>query len=116
MYKKLDFQVTGATGAATTVYITAPCRCIITNVMASCDADPGDAETITFSSGATAVGVLTYGSTIAAGAVGTYAADATNGQTIFAEGAAIKIVVTQLTAAATFRGSIELDPYARVDQ
>lgn len=113
---KVDFSLLGSTSAATTFYIPVPSRCTIKTVQAACSADPGDAETITVSKATTTVGVLTYGSDIAAGAVGTYAADSTGGETVFAAGDVVKVVISQLTAAATFCGYIEFDEYARVTQ
>ena len=116
MSQRLWFTVTGASGAATTIYIPVPVRCTVLSAQAACSADPGDAETIVFADGATTVGTLTYGTDIAAGAVGTYAADSTNGENIFAAGEAIKATVSQLTAAATFVGYVEIDEFARVTQ
>lgn len=114
--RNIPFSVTGATGAATTVYIPVPCRCTILSAQASPSADPGDAETITFADGSTDVGVLTFGTDIAAGATGTYAADADDGENIFDAGDVIKVTVSQLTAAATFHGYIEIDEYCRTTQ
>jgi hypothetical protein len=114
--KKIDFNLLGATGAATTFYAVIPTRCTVKGMQAACSADPGDAETITIKSGANTVGVLTYGTGIAAGAKGTYAADSTYGETVFAAEGVITIVISQLTAAATFCGYIELDEYARTTQ
>lgn len=110
--KKLSFSILGATGAAADFYIPVPTRCTVRTMQAACSADPGDAETITLLDGSNTVGVLTFGSTIAAGATGTYAADATYGATIFDAGDVIKLTITQLTAAATFVGYIEVDEFA----
>lgn len=116
MPKTIDFSLLGATGAATTFYAVAPCRCTVKSMQAACSVDPGDAETITLTKGATAIGVLTYGTDIAAGATGTYAANSTTGDTVFEAGDAMKLVITQLTAAATFCGYIEVDEYARTNE
>ena len=113
---KLWFTVTGGTGADTIVYIPVPVKGTILDAGAACSADPGDAETIVLASGSTTVGTITFGSGIAAGAVGTYGADATNGETVFAAGSSIKATVSTLTAAATFVGYVELDEFARVTQ
>jgi len=113
---KIDFSLLGATGGATTFYIPVPSRSTIKTVQAACSADPGDGETITVSKGSTTVGVLTYGTDIAAGATGVYAADSTGGETIFAAGEVVKVVISQLTAAATFCGYIEFDEFARTVQ
>jgi hypothetical protein len=114
--KKIDFCLLGATGAAATFYVPVPTRCTIKGMQAACSIDPGDAETITIADGSNSVGVLTFGSDIAAGATGTYAADATYGETIFDAGDVMKITISQLTAAATFCGYIEIDEYARTTQ
>ena len=114
--KKIDFCLLGATGAAADFYIPVPTRCTIKGAQAACSADPGDGETITFADGSNAVGVLTFGSDIAAGATGTYAKNATYGETVFDAGDVIKVTITQLTAAATFCGYIEIDEFARVTQ
>lgn len=113
---KLDFSLLGSASAAATFYIPVPARCTVKNIQAACSVDPGDADTITISKGDTTVGVLTYGTDIAAGATGVFAADATHGETIFEAGEVIKVVISQLAAAATFCGSIVLDEYARVTQ
>jgi hypothetical protein len=111
---RLDFNLAGGTGGATTFYIAAPYDLTIKGAQAACSADPGDGETITFGEASTDVGVLTYGTDIAAGAVGVYAADSTNGKHKFDKGDAIKVVISQLTAAATFCGYIDVDPYCAV--
>ena len=116
MAQRICLTVTGATGAVATIYVPVPVRSTILTAQASCSVDPGDAETIVFADGATTVGTLTFGTDIAAGAVGTYAADSTNGENVFTAGEAIKVTVSQLTAAATFVGYIEIDEFARVTQ
>lgn len=114
--KKIDFCLLGATGGTATFYIPAPARCNIIRAQAACSVDPGDGETITLEKGANTVGVLTFGTDIAAGAVGVYAANATHGESIFDENEVIKVTISQLTAAATFCGYIEIDEYARTTQ
>ena len=112
---KLDFCLLGATSSVS-FYIPVPTRCTVKAAQAACSADPGDAETITFRDGSNTVGVLTYGTDIAAGATGTYAANATYGETVFEAGDVITVTISALTAAATFCGYIEIDEYARVTQ
>ena len=116
MPKTIDFNLLGSSTGTATFYLVAPCRCTIKSAQAACSADPGDAETITLNDGTNDVGVLTYGTDIAAGATGTYAADSTHGETVFAAGAAIKVTISQLTAAATFSGYVEIDEHARTTQ
>ena len=99
---------------AVTHYFIVPYRCTLRNVTGIVQGDPGDADTVTFTenSAGTALGVLLFGSTIAAGAVGTWTADTTDGAHVLAAGELIKIVTS---AAATVQCDldIELDPYAR---
>ncbi len=112
---KIDFCLLGATSAAT-FFIPVPTRCIVKSMQAACSVDPGDGETITIADGSTTIGVLTFGTDIAAGATGTYAADSSGGETILDAGDVIKVTISALTAAATFCGYIEIDEYARVTQ
>lgn len=114
--KKISFSVLGATGGTVSIYVPLPSRCTIKSIQASPNADPGDAETITLKTGANTVGTLTFGTDIAAGATGTYAADSTYGETVFEADAVVSLTVSQLTAAATFNGYIEIDEYARTTQ
>ena len=112
MSEKIWFSILGSSSAAVDFYVPVPLRCTILGMQAACSADPGDAETITLASGSNTIGVLTFGSTIAAGAVGTYAADATHGNDVLAAGGVLKLTISQLTAAATFCGYIEFDQFA----
>lgn len=110
----LTLAVAGDTSEVTS-YTVAPCRCTLKSIQAACDADPGDAETITVKAGSDTVGVLTYGADIVAGATGTYVADSTNGNHVFDEGDVVTLVVSALTAAANFNGYLEIDEFARID-
>lgn len=115
MDQDIHFQhnIDFASGAITHYFIV-PYRCTLRNVTGIVQADPGDDETITFTedSGSTALGVLTFGSTIAAGAEGTWAGDASTGDHVLEAGELIKMV-TSTAAAAQCNLDIELDPYAR---
>ena len=112
-------QTAFSDAGATTTYFYVPYRCTLRNIIGIVQADPGDAETVTITCGATAaaatiaLGVLTFGNGIAAGAVGTWAEDATYGGTVMEAGYWIKLVATQGDAAAVCDIDIELDPYAR---
>ena len=110
--KIVPFSIIGGTGSTLDFYVPLPVRCTIKPIQAAASADPGDAETITALDGSNTVGVLTYGSSIAPGATGTYAADATYGATIFDAGDVVKLTISQLTAAATFVGYIVVDEFA----
>jgi hypothetical protein len=110
----VGFSLLGSSSATAEFFIPVPVRCTIKTAQAACSADPGDGETLTFADGSNTVGVLTFGTDIAAGAQGVYAADATYGKTIFDPGDSIKVTISQLTAAATFVGYIEFDEFARV--
>jgi hypothetical protein len=118
MDQDINFQhhTAFASGASTT-YFQVPYRCTLRKVSGIVQADPGDAETVTVTGGATAaaataLGVLTFGTDIAAGAVGVWAADATTGNTVLEAGSFLKFV-TSTGDAAVCNLNIELDPYAR---
>jgi len=115
---KYRFQHSAAFAAgALTTYFYVPYKCTVADIAGIVQADPGDDETVTVTYGATvtaatAIGVLTFGSTIAAGAIGTYVANTTTGKTVLAEGSYLKFVTTA-AATAILDISIELDPHAR---
>lgn len=119
MDQDINFQkaIAFATGAGTT-FFQVPYRCTVREITGIVQADPGDDETVTVTGGATAatattaIGVLTFGSDIAAGAVGTWGADASTGDTVLEAGSYLKLV-TSAAAAAVCDINIELDPYAR---
>lgn len=119
MDQDIHFQkaIAFAAGALTT-YFYVPYRCTLRAISGIVQGDPGDAETVTVTGGATvatattALGVLTFGTDIAAGAIGTWAADATTGDTVLEAGSYLKFV-TSAAAAAVCDLDIELDPYAR---
>lgn len=106
-----------ASGAQTS-YFLLPYRCTVREISAIVQADPGDADTITVTGEATVggtstdIGVLTFGTDIAAGAIATWTADATEGETVLEAGTFLKFV-TSAASAATVNMDIELDPYAR---
>lgn len=99
-FKSIDFS----TGAVTE-YFVVPYMCTLKSVSGIVQADPGDAQTITVTSGAavgtatTALGVLTFGSSIAAGAQGSWAKNATTGDTKLKEGDILKFVTSAGAAA-----------------
>jgi len=119
MDQDINFQRAAAFAAgALTTYFQVPYRCTVRGISGIVQADPGDAETITITGGATiseatvAIGVLTFGTNIAAGAVGTWAADTTTGGTVLEKDSYLKLV-TSAAANAVCNLNIELDPYAR---
>jgi len=103
------------TDSEQTYYIEVPYRCTILDVRATAqNSDIGDADTVTVLSDSTTVGVATFGTDIAAGAMATYVADTTNGKTVFAANTTVKVVVSALDASGDrVHVAIELDPYAR---
>ncbi len=121
MDQDIHFQhnVLFASGAGTTTYFQLPYRCTMRDLRGIVQGDPGDDETVTVTYGTTvagattAIGVLTFGNDIAAGAVGTWAADATDGNTVMEKDGYLKFVPSSGAAAATCDLNIELDPYAR---
>lgn len=110
-------QTAFAAGAITT-YFQVPYRCTLRDIDGIVQADPGDAETLTVTGGATiatattALGVLTFGTDIAAGAVGSWVEDTTTGGTVIEAGSYLKFV-TSAAAAAVLDLNIQLDPHAR---
>lgn len=112
-------QTAFATGADTTTYLQLPYRCTMRDLKGIVQDDPGNGETITVTYGATiatattAIGVLTFGTDIAAGAVGAWVADSTDGETVMAEDGYLKFVASTGAGVATCDLNIELDPYAR---
>jgi len=110
-------HVSSFAAGAVTSFFYVPYRCTVADIGGIVQADPGDGETVTVTYGttvaaATAIGVLTFGTDIAAGAIGTYVANTTTGKTVLAQGSYLKFV-TSAAAAAVLDMSIELDPHAR---
>ena len=103
------------TNSEQTYYAQMPYRCTIHNVRATAqNSDIGDADTVTIKKSATTIGTATFGTDIAAGAKATWAADSTNGKTVFEAGDLVAIVVSALDAAGDrVHVEIDLDPYAR---
>jgi len=110
---RIDFQLLSANGSSLVYYIPAPFDCKVLGMQAACSVDPGDAETIVLSENGQTIGTLTFGSTIAAGATGTYAADATYGTKTVNAGDVLCLTFSDCTVAATFSGYIDVDPYCR---
>jgi len=109
----ISFTIESLNGSAAVHYIPVPFRCVVKDCQAAVDGDPGDAETLTLNDGTNDLGVLTFGSDIAAGATGTFVSDATNGNTVLEKDAYIKLTLTDQVAAITYIGHIELDEFAR---
>ena len=107
----IDRQVDWATGGTQDHYVVVPYECTVRTALATCDADPGDGDTITIAYGATTIGVVTFGSSIAAGATGTYAVDASGKDTRVPAGGVLKITMSQSDAAVAGYLSIQLDEY-----
>ena len=104
----------GATGAVTLPFVC-PYACTVRGLIGAVSADPGDAETVTLTNATQSVtlGVLLFGTDIAANAKGVWTADVTAGETVNALGDVLLFTVTQLTAAAVFEMILELDPKCR---
>jgi len=98
----------------TTHYFIVPYICTLRDVAGIVQASPGTSETITFTenSAGTALGVLAFGVTVAAGGVGTWTTDADTGDHVLAADEKIKMVTTA-GSAADCHLEITLDPYAR---
>ena len=112
-----------ASGGEVTTYFQLPYECTLRAVTGIVQGDPGDDETITITGGGSvasgaggatnALGVLTFGSDIAAGAVGSWTPNITTGGMTLLSGSLLKLVASQGTAACDIDIDIELDPYAR---
>jgi len=105
----------GATGGTAPFTFVVPYKCTVRGVTGAVSADPGGGETITLTNATQSLtmGVITWGSTIAANAKGTWVADSTDGEKSMAEGDVLVFTVSQCTAAATFSLVLELDPKNR---
>ncbi len=119
MDQDIHFQRAAAFAAgALTTYLYVPYRCTLRALSGIVQADPGDAETVTVTmeptvgGASTTMGVLTFGTDIAAGAIGAWVEDATTGGTVMEAGSYLKFVTTA-AATAVLDLDIELDPYAR---
>ena len=90
---------------AVTHYFRVPYRCTLRDITGIVQANPGDTETITLTheptvgGTSTALGTLTFGTSIVAGALGTWAAHATTGDKVMTEGEFIKMVTSAAAAA-----------------
>jgi len=106
----------GSTGGALPYTFVCPYKCTVRDLIGAVNVDPGDAESVTLTNAtqSTTLGVLLWGSTIAANAKGIWTADVTEGDTVNNAGDVLVFTVTQVTAAATFSLILELDPKCRV--
>lgn len=104
-------QITSGTGVVTK-YFRVPYRCKVKDLVAFCQADPGDGDTITAKTGATPVGVSTFGSGLTApAATGAYVPDATNGGKIFEKGDPITLEISACDVAVELYVTLTLDPF-----
>lgn len=108
-------QFTTSSGGVANAYFRAPYACKITDLLVTCQADPGDGDVISVLDGsAHSIGTCTFGSDLAAGdAAGAYAPGATYGDTQFDEGDLIQLQITQCAAAVVLHCILTLDPFCR---
>lgn len=116
----IQHRITFDSGAVTG-YLILPTECTLRDVTSVVQADPGDGDTITITgggsvasgaSGATnALGLITFGSGLAAGAAGAWSGDATTGNMTLLSGSLLKMV-TSAAAPADCDLNIKIDPYA----
>jgi len=85
----------------------------VRNAVAVCIADPGDAQTLTLTGDSVTLGVLLFGSSIAAGAVAGWTADATNGDHELPAGTVLLLTGSATGDAVALWAEIELDEHAR---
>ena len=121
MDQDIQFQhKTGiAAGAGTTTYFQLPYRCTVRNLKGIIQGTIGSDETATVTGEATVggastnIGVLTF-SAGAAGTVGAWVADVTDGDTVLAKDSFLKFVMSTVGSDdVDCNLNIELDPYAR---
>jgi hypothetical protein len=112
----IDFKVLGTITNPVDHYVPIHTRCIINSMQAACSVDPGDNITITVVNGSTAIGVLTFGATIAAGATGTWVSNTTTGKTICEAGDVLKLTILANDAASAFCGHFVIDPHCKTVQ
>jgi hypothetical protein len=112
---RVQWMHTFGSTAASYSYFRVPYRCTLRDLQGTIQGDIGDAQTLTASvlSNSHALGVLTFGSTIAAGAIGTWVADATYGDEVLEADEVIKLTGSATGAAHDIAIDCELDPYAR---
>jgi len=112
---RFTVSILGSTGGAVTRPFVCPYACTVRDLIGAVSADPGDAESVTLTNATQSVtlGVLLFGTDIAANAKGVWTADVTEGETVNAAGDVLLFTVTQLTAAAVFEMILELDPKCR---
>lgn len=109
-------------GSTPETFMKVPYECTIRDVTAVLQGDPGDGDTLTIEGGGsvasgaagatTTLGVVAFGSGVAAGTVGTWTEDATNGGMTLLAGSMLSFTLSDGTAA-DVDIDIELDPYAR---
>jgi hypothetical protein len=108
----ISFISDGSSGAITT-YAHVPYRSTFRQAWGVIQGDPGDSMVITVSVGSSTLGTLTWGASVAAGDQGTWAANASTGDTIMAAAAALKFVTSNTGNAVQVDLLYELDPKAR---
>ena len=108
-------NVEGIVGVAYTAF-PCPYACTFRDLKGVVNIDPGDDETITVTNATqvTTVGVLLFGSDIAANALGAWTADVTSGEIVIAKDDILVFTSSDCTAAACFTLIAELDPKCRV--
>ena len=112
---RFPVNVTGIVGVATRPFVC-PYKCTVRDLIGAVSADPGDDETVTLTNltQTKTLGVLTFGSGIAANAKGVWAADGTDGNNVNNEGDVLLFTTSDCAAAAVFAMILELDPKCRI--
>ena len=120
MDQDITFQINHkAMSAAAYSYIFAPYRCTVRNVIATTQADPGDSKAITVttwnasSAFSTTIGTYTYAASLATPALGTWAANASTGNTVIEADKPLRFATASCASSCNIHISVELDPYAR---
>lgn len=105
----------GVAGVETLPFVC-PYKCTVRDLIGAVSEDPGDGETVTLTNATKSktLGVITWGSDIAANAKGVWVADTTNGNYVNAAGDVLLFTTSDCTAAAVFHMLLELDPKCRI--
>ena len=116
MYQSPFFQINllSANGSTAEAYLIAPFDCIVQNVIATLQGDPGDSDVITVTElgDSTTLGTITFGTTLAVGDDQvSYVKDTTNGDHKVLAGETIRFQLSAATAAANIHLNVELDPF-----
>ena len=113
---RFPVSILSANGSPTVRYFVCPYKCTVRDLIGAVSLDVGDDETVTLINytDTKTLGVLAFGSDIAAGAKGTWTPDVTNGNYVNDVGDVLEFTITDCTVAGVFEMLLELDPKCRI--